>query len=105
MTTIIQLLIAFVCGFGIGAVYFIQLWRSTIALVSTGTNEGWYIISRLAALVVIIGVSAAALSLGVSALNAVTAMVGFFLSRVIAMRWARPKEPATPDCLEERHAS
>ncbi len=93
-----------ILGIGLGAFYFLTLWRSTNALVSAGSVGVGYLITRILSIFFIFGLLASLLSSGIDPSYVLASMIGFFLARVAATRWAQLPPSARQRVEEAPHA-
>lgn len=87
--TISYLLGAILLGIGSGGIYFFALWRATKTITREGSVGVGYLLSRMLSLMLVLGVLAAVLSIGAHPFYIIVAMMGFFLARIAATRWAQ----------------
>jgi len=86
---VLHIIFAFLCGALAGGIYFYGLWRSTKNFVDNRSSGLAFMVSGIFRLVVFLGVVGFSLSMGIGFLNISMALLGFFLSRVMATRWVR----------------
>ncbi len=98
-------LAAFFFGIFLGGIYFFALWRAIRTVVCAQSLGVGYVISRMLSLVLILGVLASALSIGIHPFHVIAAMIGFFVVRVVATRWAQPPNVKPQHATEHSNAS